>query len=417
MPITGGIIGGGLLVGAVGNIISGNKTANAAKNAQQATAEQIALAQEQAKQGAAVAQHNLLAELPGMKDNLDQGYLQSQDALTQGLGQQRQDLLSAGSLGTGALAQGQTGALSALYNGATQGVGYLGQAQSGVDTAINSGANAAGNILGNRQDRAGALLDQPGGLYGNYQQSPGYQFAQQQGEQAIARQNAASGGRYSGAALKEISQFNNGLANQDYQNFVQNQNSLYGANANSDAQSLQAGGQLANIYAQGASQLGSAQQALGSQAAGLAAGTGQNAANTISGTAGQLANTYAQTGTQLASQAGSSAGALAGNANNYYNGLNNLDWNGVTTLNQYGLGAAGVPLQTIGANAANNASTTQYAGTTAAALGQLGQGAAQLGALASAYPKPAQAQGGAYGGGAAGAGAGAAGAADVGFNY
>ena len=44
--------------------------------------------------------------------------------------------------------------------------------------------------------------------------SPGYQFAQQQGEQALARKNAAAGGAFSGAALKEAADFNNGLSTQ-----------------------------------------------------------------------------------------------------------------------------------------------------------------------------------------------------------
>lgn len=44
--------------------------------------------------------------------------------------------------------------------------------------------------------------------------SPGYQFAQQQGEQALARKQAAAGGAFSGAALKDAATFNNGLSQQ-----------------------------------------------------------------------------------------------------------------------------------------------------------------------------------------------------------
>jgi hypothetical protein len=48
------------------------------------------------------------------------------------------------------------------------------------------------------------------------QMDPGYEFARKQGQQAIDRQSAASGGRISGASLKAASEYNNGVATTGY---------------------------------------------------------------------------------------------------------------------------------------------------------------------------------------------------------
>lgn len=61
------------------------------------------------------------------------------------------------------------------------------------------------------------------GLYGpftaeKFQVDPGYQFRQDQGEQAINRAAAAAGRYDSGRALKDLTTFNSGLASQEYGN-------------------------------------------------------------------------------------------------------------------------------------------------------------------------------------------------------
>ena len=53
---------------------------------------------------------------------------------------------------------------------------------------------------------------------------PGYEFARRQGQQAIDRQAAASGGRISGAALKAASEYNTGMAQQGYSTAYNRQN-------------------------------------------------------------------------------------------------------------------------------------------------------------------------------------------------
>ena len=50
----------------------------------------------------------------------------------------------------------------------------------------------------------------------DFQADPGYQFRQDQGQQAIERSAAARGGLLSGAALKDTARFSQGLASQEY---------------------------------------------------------------------------------------------------------------------------------------------------------------------------------------------------------
>lgn len=52
----------------------------------------------------------------------------------------------------------------------------------------------------------------------DFQVDPGYQFRQQQGQQALDKRLASSGNYFSGDALKAASQYNQGLASQEYQN-------------------------------------------------------------------------------------------------------------------------------------------------------------------------------------------------------
>lgn len=50
----------------------------------------------------------------------------------------------------------------------------------------------------------------------DFQADPGYQFRQDQGQQALERSAAARGGLLSGAAMKDMARFSQGLASQEY---------------------------------------------------------------------------------------------------------------------------------------------------------------------------------------------------------
>lgn len=66
----------------------------------------------------------------------------------------------------------------------------------------------------------------------DYHQSPGYQFQLNQGNQQLLNTASATGGVNSGNTLKALTQYGQGLANQDYQqaynNFTQRQQQEFG---------------------------------------------------------------------------------------------------------------------------------------------------------------------------------------------
>jgi len=135
--------------------------------------------------------------------------------------------------------------------------------------------------------------------------NPQYQFLQQQGQQALDRNNAASGMGYSGSQLKAAQQFGQGLASQEYDKQYNRANSEFGDYYNRLA-GLSQGGQ---------------------QAAGSMANAGSNYASNAGNTFANLSN--AQTGI-LGQQANARASGYAANANAISGGLNSL-------TNLYGL--------------------------------------------------------------------------------
>lgn len=104
-----------------------------------------------------------------------------------------------------------------------------------------------------------------------YQQSPGYQWQLGQGINAIQNSAAASGGVNSGNTLKALMGYGQGLANQDYQQALQNYQNWQG--------------QVYNMYS-GISNTGA--NAAG-QMAGIGSQVGQNIGNNITGAGNALA--------------------------------------------------------------------------------------------------------------------------------
>lgn len=84
----------------------------------------------------------------------------------------------------------------------------------------------------------------------DFTQDPGYQFRLQQGEQALARKQAAGGNVFSGQALKEAQNFGQGLADQTYNDaynrWLQSQQNTYGMLSGQSAQGLGAANQWGN---------------------------------------------------------------------------------------------------------------------------------------------------------------------------
>lgn len=148
---------------------------------------------------------------------------------------------------------------------------------------------ARGDILAGTEglERQAALAglrgsEAQGQAFQGFRESPGQQFLQEQGERAVTRQAAATGGLGGGNVLRELQRQAIGLAQQDFSNQFQRGQQVLGTQG-------QAAGQLAGLAAQG----------------------GIQGANLISGAAGQLGGQRFQAGQQLSQQAQQQANNLA----------------------------------------------------------------------------------------------------------
>lgn len=124
-----------------------------------------------------------------------------------------------------------------------------------------------------------------------FQNSPGYQFQMQQGENAVLNNRSALGGVDSGNTLKALTQFGQGTANQDYWNAY----NAYTANQN------QRFGQLQTL-----------------------AGSGQNAAGNLGALGTQVG---ASVGNNIIGAGNASAAGTVATGNTISNGINNLSSN------------------------------------------------------------------------------------------
>jgi hypothetical protein len=106
------------------------------------------------------------------------------------------------------------------------------------------GRLAGNNALGALQYEYG-LAPEPEN-YAGFQQSPGYAFRQQQGEQAMNRNASARGLRLSGSTLKDAAVYSQGLADQNYNQHLTGLRDLAGAGERSTIQQVQLGENYAN---------------------------------------------------------------------------------------------------------------------------------------------------------------------------
>jgi len=88
-----------------------------------------------------------------------------------------------------------------------------------IDTPV------AGGPLGTQVAPGGGGDALPTGL-DVFQESPGFQFRQERGEGAINRALAARGAFFSGQAVEDLTEFNSGLASQEFNNFFNRLNAL-----------------------------------------------------------------------------------------------------------------------------------------------------------------------------------------------
>lgn len=233
------------------------------------------------------------------------------------------------------------GAGGRVVDAAKEGAGNVAQgadqANAILDPYSQSGQAAAGTL------QQGLV---PGGTFNktptaaDIQIDPGYQWRQQQGELALGRSAAARGGAISGAASKDLANYSQGLASQEYANAfnryeqsTQNRyQNLFGvANQGLAAGSTQ-GANLLNSKEFGAGlTTGAANSDLGAnQFAGQIGlqGASQMGANTLSGAEAQ--------GNLLTGGAAAKAGGIVGGSNALTSGLSGAanSVSGAMTLSQ-----------------------------------------------------------------------------------
>lgn len=128
-------------------------------------------------------------------------------------------LIGGGSLASGLLGYfGSTSAANAQVNAESAALAAQNQARSKLDPFINVGTGATytlGSLYGIGPN--GQSTGPPD--FSSFTNSPDYQFAQQQGNLGLQRYENAAGLALSGGALKDVAQFNQGLATQQFGNY------------------------------------------------------------------------------------------------------------------------------------------------------------------------------------------------------
>ena len=221
-------------------------------------------------------------------------------------------------------------------------------AKASIGSGIGEGVSALNpyQTMGNTtQDMELALLgggtpEQQAAAMQQLQASPGFQFAQQQGERAALRNSAATGGLQSGSVQKELARFNQGLAGQQFNTRLgqltgmsnrglaasQSIGDLYGRKAQ-----LGTSVNLANAAGENTANQAAANAAVGreamagnrvSQSADMISGTGMNIANMygraasdVMGTGNLMSGGRLQTGRDMSQNLGAGTSALAGLVN------------------------------------------------------------------------------------------------------
>ncbi len=146
--------------------------------------------------------------------------------------------------------------------------------------------------------------------------TPGYQFAQQEGQNALERSAAARGGILTGGTAKALDQYSQGLADTNYQNVYQNALNTYGTNFNAynanQANQYNRLASLSGVGQQTAQQLG----LLGNQAS---QGISSNLLNTAQNMGQDYQNAGAANASGYVGAANAWGGALGGVSNNLSN--------------------------------------------------------------------------------------------------
>lgn len=201
---------------------------------------------------------NTQGQLGNSQNYTGAGVSNQNNLLNQALGYNTNSAIGA-QQGLYSVAQGNaSGGITNQANLLNQAVGYN---QAGLNEA-NTAGSALTNILGGGANGASQTAQ--------FDNTPGYQFAVGQGQNAINRQAAASGGLYSTSTLAGLSQYNTGMASQNYNNYVNQLMSMAGL-----------GNQAAGVASNAAVNTGANQGALYNASMSNALATGQGEATSF----------------------------------------------------------------------------------------------------------------------------------------
>ena len=277
---------------------------------------------------------------------------------------------------------GLSGAENALNQGAMQSQRMLGQTMGQVNSTFNKGISGLQPFVEPGQ-QANSLQAALSGALGpeaqaqafrDFQASPGQSFLQEQGERALTRNAAATGGLGGGNVRRELVGFGQGLAQQDLQNQF---------------------GRLGDVATRGLS-AGTTIGGLRGQQAGIQGNIGAQGASFAQNTANQIANLRSNAGANMSANIGNTTSSLANLINQQGAGTADMLGAGYQNINQLiqmaqqGDASAMEQLGTTLANLGMQGSS-QYSsqpiipGAQTNYLGQLGQVASGVGGMMTAY--------------------------------
>lgn len=249
------------------------------------------------KAGGAISGANTAAAT-GVQDATKAGQANIQNAITSGQGGVNQSLQDAiarmtqsGTDATGTVNNATTNANSSLQ-------ALLDQSKGNLDPYLKTGQQGATD-LGKYTAGGGPQFKFN---YDDYKNSDAYKFQLDQGTQAINNSMSSRGLANSGAALKDLTNYGQGLASTYYDNAFQRAQSQFQTNQNSSLQNLMAAtnvGQTATNQFQGAQAMFGAPQATNTLNAGYFGGnTNLSIAQMLSQMGNQSAQFNSQTGMQ-----------------------------------------------------------------------------------------------------------------------
>lgn len=123
-----------------------------------------------------------------------------------------------------------------------------------------------------------------------FQTTPGYEFAVQEGEKGVMNNLSALGMKNSGAALKALTRFREGLANQEYGNYYSRLSGLAGTGQNQVQSNNALGANTAASLTSGANALGNTIQNAGAARASGYVGGANAWSNALGGATNNISN-------------------------------------------------------------------------------------------------------------------------------